>query len=75
MIDHILAFFEKQTFGVCAWWGDKLGLSSQRIRLSFIYLSFLTVGSPLVIYLIMAFILENKRYFKLGNRKNSIWEL
>lgn len=75
MINRILAYFEKQAYGVCAWWGDKLGLSSKRIRLSFIYLSFLTFGSPLVIYLVMAFILEHKDYFKFGTRRNSIWEL
>ncbi len=75
MITNILSFFEKQAFGVCAWWGEKLGISSQRIRLSFIYFSFLTLGSPLVLYLIMAFILENKDYFKLRSRKSSIWEL
>ncbi|MGB0165462.1 MAG: PspC domain-containing protein [Luteibaculum sp.] len=75
MINRILNFFEKQAFGVCSWWGEKLGISSQRIRLSFIYFSFLTLGSPLVVYLVMAFILENKEYFKFRPRRSSIWEL
>lgn len=74
MISRIQDFFERQAFGVCSWWGDKLGLKTSSIRLSFIYLSFLTLGSPLVIYLIMAFILENKYWFKLRRRK-TIWDI
>jgi phage shock protein C len=77
MIESILSFFERQTFGVCAWWGEKLGIKSSKIRLFFIYLSFFTVGSPLVIYLIMAFILEHKHYFKFSLRKKrpTVWDL
>jgi phage shock protein PspC (stress-responsive transcriptional regulator) len=74
MINKISAYFEKQTFGVCAWWGDKLQLKSSRIRMFFIYLSFLTFGSPIFIYLIMAFILEHKEYFKFKKRK-SVWDV
>ncbi|HRJ39674.1 MAG TPA: PspC domain-containing protein [Flavobacteriales bacterium] len=75
MINKIQAYFERQAFGVCNWWGHKLGIDTLRVRKSFIYLSFITVGSPLVLYLIMAFILENKRYFKPGSRKRSIWDI
>lgn len=80
MIDKIQAFFEKQAFGVCEWWGDKLGIKTSRIRLFFIYLSFFTFGSPIIFYLIMAFILENKDYLKsiffLHPRRNrSVWDL
>ncbi|MBA3902039.1 MAG: PspC domain-containing protein [Bacteroidetes bacterium] len=77
MLDKIFSFFERQAFGVCNWWGAKLGIKTSRIRIFFIYLSFFTAGSPLVIYLIMAFILEHKHYFKLNFRKNkvSIWDL
>jgi phage shock protein C len=77
MVESILSFFEKQAFGVCAWWGEKLGIKSAEIRLFFIYLSFFTVGSPLIIYLIMAFILKQRRYFKINFRKKrpSVWDL
>lgn len=75
MIAKIQGFFERQAFGVCEWWGQKLGIETGRIRKSFIYLSFITFGSPLVGYLIMAFILENKSYFKPGTRKRSIWDI
>jgi phage shock protein PspC (stress-responsive transcriptional regulator) len=74
MIKSILDYFEKRAFGVFTWWGEKLGVKSHSIRLFFIYLSFLTFGSPLIIYLIMVFILQNKNYFKPPSRK-TIWEI
>ncbi len=74
MISAIKAFFEKQSFGVCTWWGEKLRIKTSDIRLFFIYVSFLTLGSPLIIYLAMAFLLEHKEYFKLRGRK-SVWDI
>jgi phage shock protein PspC (stress-responsive transcriptional regulator) len=42
----------------------------------FIYLSFFTFGSPIIIYFIMAFILEHKESFKPTNyRRKSVWDL
>lgn len=73
MISRIQAYFEKQAFGVCSWWGDKLGIKTSAIRLFFIYISFLTFGSPIVIYFIMAFVLEHKEFFK--GRRQSVWDL
>ena len=74
MIDKTQTYFEKQVFGVCSWWGEKLQLKTTRIRMSFIYLSFLTLGSPIFVYLIMAFILEHKEYFKFQKRK-TVWDI
>jgi phage shock protein C len=75
MIQKIVDFFELQAFGVCDWWGRKLGIRAQRVRLFFIYLSFITLGSPLIIYMAMVFILENKEYFKLARKRKTIWDL
>ena len=76
MISKITSWFEKRAFGVCAWWGDKLGIKSTTIRMYFIYLSFFTAGSPIIVYFIMAFILEHKHYFKLRrNKRVSFWDL
>jgi phage shock protein PspC (stress-responsive transcriptional regulator) len=74
LIDHIHLFFEKQAFGVCDWWGKKLGISTSRVRLYFIYFSFITLGSPILIYLVMAFFLEHKHYFKRKPRR-TVWDL
>ena len=75
MIQSILDYFEKQSFGVFTWWGDKLGMRASLIRLIFIYISFLTFGSPLIIYLAMAFILEHKELFKFKKRRKTVWDL
>jgi phage shock protein PspC (stress-responsive transcriptional regulator) len=73
LIRKIVAFFEKQAFGVCAWWGEKLKISTHSIRLIFIYLSFFTFGSPIVIYFFMAAILELKK--ELFEKRNRVWDL
>jgi phage shock protein PspC (stress-responsive transcriptional regulator) len=75
MVNGITDYFERQTFGVCSWWGRKLGIKVQGIRLTFIYVSFITLGSPLLLYLAMAFILENKKYFKFSRKRKTVWEI
>ncbi|HXL58208.1 MAG TPA: PspC domain-containing protein [Chitinophagaceae bacterium] len=64
-------FIEWQAFGVCTAIGEKLGIATFRIRLWFIYISFLTMGSPLIIYMIMAFWLNIKKYI-LSARRNPL---
>lgn len=64
-------FFEKYAFGVCSRIGEKVGIASSSIRLYFIYASFLTFGSPVIIYLMMAFIMNMRKH--LRRRKNSVW--
>ncbi len=76
MIQRIKTYFERRAFGVCAWWGDKLNIKTEQVRLSFIYLSFITAGVSLVIYLIMAFVLQHKERIKRPfSRRRSVWEL
>jgi len=72
-IDKIKTFFEQQAFGVCEWWGEKLKIKSANIRLFFIYTSFLTIGSPLIIYLVMLFVLNLRKMVK--SRRGNIWDL
>lgn len=64
-------FFEKYAFGVCSKMGEKMGIASSSIRLYFIYASFLTFGSPLIIYLVMAFIMNMRKH--LRRKKNPVW--
>jgi phage shock protein PspC (stress-responsive transcriptional regulator) len=75
MIQVIQEWFESRAFGVCTWWGKKLGIKTTTIRMYFIYLSFFTFGSPVIVYFIMAFFLEHKNYFKrqVAIRK-SFWD-
>jgi phage shock protein C len=66
-------FFEKRAFGVCAWLGSIFKMRSSNIRLFFIYTSFLTVGSPVIIYMILAFWLKMKNY--VFSKRTSVWDL
>ncbi|KAA3630577.1 MAG: PspC family transcriptional regulator [Bacteroidetes bacterium] len=63
---------ERSAFGVCDYLGHKIGVATTRVRLYFIYISFLTLGSPVVIYLFLAFWLNVKRYIR--NKRNILWE-
>lgn len=71
--DNIRALLETNAFGVCSSLGDKLGISSSKIRLFFVYISFLTFGSPIFIYMGLAFIMNLGRYIR-KKRRNPIWD-
>lgn len=73
MITTVKHFFEKQFFGVSAWWGDKLGVRPFYVRLFFIYFSFVSFGTPLV-YLSMLFVLRIRNHFKYRKRP-SVFDL
>lgn len=73
MVESVRQFFEKQAYGVCERLGDKLGIESARIRLFFIYASFLTIGSPIIIYMILAFWIQLKDM--VNGRRNRVWDL
>nr|WP_236017280.1 PspC domain-containing protein [Roseivirga sp. E12] len=70
-MERIQQFFENQAFGVCTKLGEKLNLSTSSIRLFFIYASFLTFGSPLIIYLGLAYVINFRKH--LRRRKNPVW--
>lgn len=75
MIDHIKTLFERQAFGVCEWWARKLNIKLEQVRLSFIYLSFITAGVHLVMYLVMAFVLSHKEQVKRPfSRRSTVWD-
>ena len=69
-IDHVFDtnrhFLEKSAFGVCQQLGEWMRIRPAKIRLYFIYASFITFGSPFIIYLVMAFWLNIKRYVMHG---------
>lgn len=76
LFQKILFFFEMRSFGVCEWWAQKFGIQSSRVRNTFIYVSVIGLGSPVVLYFVMAWIKEHKHYFKLQpKRTKSIWQL
>jgi phage shock protein PspC (stress-responsive transcriptional regulator) len=56
---------------VCDYLSEKFDLPTARVRNVFIYVSLLSLGSPIVFYMITAFWLNIKSYFK---RKSIIWD-
>jgi len=55
---------ERSTFGVFAYLGEKFGIQSSKMRIYFIYVTFLTLGSPIVFYFIAVFWLNVKKYLR-----------
>lgn len=70
-LKQLQAFFEQHAFGVCAALGDRLGIATSSIRLFFIYVSFITFGSPVLIYLALAFVLNMRSHLR---RRSTIWD-
>jgi phage shock protein PspC (stress-responsive transcriptional regulator) len=71
-MDRLRNFVEYQVFGVCSYLGERFGIATSKIRLYFIYLSFLTFGSPVIVYFVVAFWMNLKRYMLIG-RRNPLW--
>lgn len=75
LIKSLFDSCELRFFGVCEAMGKRLDMNTSRIRLSFVYLSFLTFGSPIVIYLIIHFWQKHTLSVFHLRKKNRIWEL
>jgi len=63
---------ERHAFGACQYLGEKMHLAPTVVRKYFIYTSFITMGSPLVLYLIVAFWVNLRRYIRRG--RSVLWE-
>ena len=57
---------EKSVFGVCSMLADQMGIAKTRVRLYFIYFTFIAMGSPLIIYVFVAFWMNVKKYIRRG---------
>jgi phage shock protein C len=64
MVQRIITFFERYSFGVCTYLGERFHISISKIRLFFIYSSFLAVGFPLIVYLFAGIVLDFRNYIK-----------
>ena len=63
---------DKQAFGICSSFADYLNMKASSVRLFFIYSSFLTVGSPLLMYLILMFVFRFKNL--INSKRSSIYD-
>ncbi len=57
-------FLEGSAFGVCAAMGRYMRIPTSYVRLYFIYISCLTFGSPVLLYLFLAFWMNARHYFR-----------
>ncbi|MEE2700412.1 MAG: PspC domain-containing protein [Bacteroidota bacterium] len=73
MVDLLRNFFNKQIFGVCSWWAERLGIKASFIRLFFIYATF-SNALTILIYLFMIFLLRISQHLKYRKRK-SVFDL
>ena len=67
------SLIQQTAYGVCTKIGERIGLSTRRIRVFFIYTSFLTLGSPVIIYMILAFWINMKNYVR--EKRTAVWDL
>jgi hypothetical protein len=70
---NILYFFQKHGYEVCQRIADKLGIRAKVVRLSFIYLTFVTVGFGFALYLILAFWIRIKDLLYV--KRSSVFDL
>ena len=73
-MNNLRYFIEWHVFGVCSAIGERVGIASSTIRKYFIYISFLTMGSPVIIYLFVAFWMNVKKYI-FNARRNPLRHL
>jgi phage shock protein PspC (stress-responsive transcriptional regulator) len=71
-MNRLKYFIEWQLYGVCTALGERIGIPVARIRTWFIYITFLTMGSPLIVYFVVAFWMNMKRYIT-ALRRNPLW--
>lgn len=71
-IDTFKFLVESNLYGVCERIGDRLKMPAKNIRLFFIYASCLTIGSPVIIYMILAFWIQMKDY--VNGKRSLIWD-
>jgi phage shock protein PspC (stress-responsive transcriptional regulator) len=73
MIQKLRNILERNAFGVCSQIAEALNMKASAVRLFFIYSSFITLGSPLIIYLIMAFVFRIKGL--INSKRSSVFDL
>jgi len=64
LIQFFKDLVERSAFGVCSMLGEKVGISTSRIRIYFIYASILALGSPIIFYLVLAFWINIKKFVR-----------
>ena len=72
MVPILKTWIEQSVFGVCTYLADKMGVATHRVRLYFIYVTCATLGSPILLYLMLAFWLNIRKYLNSDRRHSSM---
>lgn len=67
-MNKLKSIVEWNAFGVCTALGLRMGIAPSRIRQYFMYTSVLTLGSPVIVYLVLAFWRNLRNYTRLTRR-------
>ncbi len=70
---NLLLFFQKHGYYVCQRIADRIGIRARVVRISFMYLTFVTVGFGFALYLFMAFWIKIKDL--VYTRRSSVFDL
>ena len=73
LVKKFKGFLELRMFGVLSLIGERMGIATSKIRMFFIYITFLGFGSPIFIYLIVAFVINIGKYIR-SRRRNPVWD-
>ena len=65
---RLKSFVEWNAYGVCEAIGDRMGIATSRIRQYFMYTSLLTLGSPILVYMVLAFWRNIRGYIQSAKR-------
>lgn len=69
----LLYFFQERGFEVCGRIADRWGIRARVVRISFIYLTFVTLGFGFALYLFLAFWLKIKDL--MYTKRSSVFDL
>jgi hypothetical protein len=74
VLEAAKSLIERNAYELFSFLGDFMKVSSGSTRLFFIYVSFITLASPLlVVWLSIAFLLDMAKHFR--RRRSLVWDL
>lgn len=73
VVTYLRTIMEKYGFYVSTRVGEKLGIKTRSVRITFIYFTFATLGAGFAVYLIMAFWIKIKDL--IYTKRSSVFDL
>ena len=73
MFTDLRHYLEKHGFYVSSRLADRLGMRAKTVRLSFIYVTFATLGMGFALYLVLAFLMKIKDI--IYTKRSSVFDL